>query len=127
MEYILDYSKWRSGGEGQWKVGLGSTEMLNREGFSCCLGQFAKQAGVRDVFLLYRSGPRNVSYHAGLYDSSFVEGCGELFSNSKLAVNLMEINDNEERTPGERIKAIREKLEEHGHTLKVINAPDGIE
>lgn len=127
MEYILDYSKWRSGANGPWKVGIGHTEMLNDEGFSCCLGQFAKQVGVGDGCLLNRLSPVDASGITGLYDSSFLEEWSGRVVDTGLTCSLMNINDNEERTPSERIKAIREKLEEHGHTLKVINAPDGIE
>jgi hypothetical protein len=35
---ILDYSKWRCGDDGEFKVGKGVTQLKNDEGFYCCLG-----------------------------------------------------------------------------------------
>ena len=44
---ILDYYKWRCGGDGEGKkgcsLGKGYTQLLNNEGFMCCLGQFSFQ------------------------------------------------------------------------------------
>lgn len=46
----LDLKKWRCGGDygvkGESSLGRGETELLNKQGCMCCLGQFAEQAGI---------------------------------------------------------------------------------
>lgn len=37
---IIDRSKWRTGGSSEIKTGQGHTELLNEEGYMCCLGFF---------------------------------------------------------------------------------------
>jgi hypothetical protein len=55
------------------------------------------------------------------YDETFVEvGVNSAF-NTALAEYLMNVNDDIITTPKEKIEKIREKLEEHNHTLKVLN------
>ena len=39
MEFIIDKSKWRAGQNSDHQVGEGNTELLNKEGYMCCLGQ----------------------------------------------------------------------------------------
>lgn len=38
MKVTIDRSRWRSGVEGQFQVGIGETLLLNKQGFMCCLG-----------------------------------------------------------------------------------------
>lgn len=124
MEYVLDVSKWRCGNGGPFSMGKGFTRMLNPEGYMCCLGQFALQAGVSQTQLLNKGHPANLRYS---YDESFCiapyDDKGDTF-NTDLAGTLMKINDMEETTPKEKIERICSVLESEGHTLKVIN--DGI-
>ena len=124
MEYVLDVSKWRCGGRGEHQLGDGIfTQLLNLEGYMCCLGMFAKQKGIKDNDLYIEVLPQNVANHLGkVYDPLFTEEIGSNeFSDTQLATELMGINDDEYTTYQDKIKLIREKLEEHGHTLKVIN------
>ena len=122
MEYILDVAKWRCGSQGPFMLGEGRTLMLNEEGYMCCLGQFAAQKGVGLDRLLDKGSP---AYLKSMYDESFcIVPYGyhpdDTF-NTDLAASLMSVNDNDTTTPEEKIQIIRKKLEEHGHTLKVIN------
>lgn len=125
MNYVLDYSRWRSGGEGKHRVGEGTTHMLNKLGYSCCLGQMAQQLGVSDDDLLFQTNPRDVSNHVGRYDPGLVMN-DEFQRLTSFANRMMGANDDEHATPAERIRRIRYLLEKHGHTLQVINAPASV-
>jgi hypothetical protein len=120
MEYILDVAKWRCGGHSDNALGEGSTMMLNLRGYSCCLGQFALQKGVDQEVLFGTAFPSSCGL---VYDSNFVTAGiveGDTF-NTKLATKLADINDSTETTPKEKIQLIKQKLEEHGHSLKVLS------
>ncbi len=56
-KYILDYSTWRCGDDGVNKVGYGTTMLLNKEGYMCCLGQFCIQEGASKEKILEKAEP----------------------------------------------------------------------
>jgi len=124
LKYILDVSKWRCGEDGQYRLHKGRTKMLNTKGYMCCLGQFAEQLGIDAEDLEGADAPRNVAANLGRrYDPEmvhFLRGGDSIF-NTRLAKDLMDINDNEDDKPLEKIDNIRNRLEEEGHTLEVIN------
>lgn len=118
MEYILDIAKWRCGYNSNHALGEGGTLMLNKEGYSCCLGQFALQKGVEQYVLLNRGTPVGCCLD---YDPNFVKMDNENLINTTLSIELMDINDSTETTPKEKIQLIKQKLAEHGLALKVVN------
>lgn len=68
---ILDYSKWRCGGNGKYKLGEGEERLLNKEGFMCAEGQWHMQLGATKGQLLFN--PENESidplpFSSGVYD-----------------------------------------------------------
>lgn len=118
--YTLNIAKWRCGKFGPFSWGEGSTQMLNEQGFSCCVGQFAiPKAPVGK--LLHRTTPADAAnFGAGAYDEVFVKGVHH-YSNTSLANNLMTINDNIETSVKEKIQLVRDELKKAGHQLRVIN------
>ena len=128
-EYTLDVSKWRCGCDGPNKLGEGDTLLLNKKGFSCCLGQFVLDAGVDPELMLDEpfGEPSELAKSLGkAYDSNFVEpGTISQWQNTDLAQELIDINDYPSTTPQQKIKEIRRALEKEGHTLKVIGEPTG--
>lgn len=124
MDYTLDIATWRSGWFGQYQHGEGIVRMLNNEGFSCCLGQFALQRGLSQELLFHCAGPNDVAMFLReegkefQYDSNFVDVGGE---HTALASALIFANDDENSTARERVENIRTALENAGHTLTVIN------
>lgn len=132
MKYVLDVSKWVCGGAlgsrlPGYGLGEGLTEMLNHEGFMCCLGQFAAQAGVDKDHLYCKPDPASVSsvlpFGETRYDETFVS---ERNRNTTLADHLMVINDDrDDYTIAEKINQIRKLLEAEGHELEVINEDKG--
>lgn len=121
--YTLNVAKWRCGGYSEEnQLGQGFTEMVNKQGYSCCLGQFASRK-VPKKNLLEMSTPADVAHSAGtLYDTAFVSAdpYGH-YSSTSLACTLMEINDDQETTPEEKITEIRKLLKTCGFQLRVIN------
>lgn len=128
MKYVLDVSKWICGGgvshpesrEG-CSIGTGFSQMLNSEGFMCCLGQFAKQKGVKDSLLLNRTSPTRVEQfsNVGQYDPTFLD---EECCHTQLSMDLMRINDDRSTKIEDKIESIRSLLAAEGHELEVINA-----
>lgn len=123
--YTLDCSTWRSGGEGKFTLGKGQTHLLNNEGYSCCLGQFALQVGVDKDLLLNVGCPDDVMTDQS-YDEAFQvvlveEGEDVERRDTLLALDLMRANDNGDLTLDGRISRISELLEKYGHELVVIN------
>lgn len=140
MEYVLDLSTWRCGMDMEVNPaivtfnssrGTGTTSLLNGEGFSCCLGQFAIQVGVPKEVLRDRNYPNSIGNFECMipnemvfnpaYDTNFVlrNPKTRLFENTPLASILAKINDGNDPVPI-KIHRIRKELRSAGHTLKVI-------
>lgn len=110
---ILDYSKWRCGGDADNKLGEGYTELLNKHGFACCLGQFGLQLGLFEDDILGRGEPCECKTEVPL----FVEDGGVF------VMRAININDDPDTTPNQKINEIAELLNEEGIELEVINKP----
>lgn len=124
MKYKLDISKWRCGGESchdEFRLGKGICGMLNHQGFSDALGQFAIQLGCNEDDLRKSRTPRRLAVRLGkIYDTNFVVEDEFGFMNTSLSDRLMDTNDDPATTIPEKIYNIRRVLEEHGHELEVI-------
>lgn len=120
--YTLDVSKWRCGQNGPNELGEGNTSLLNKEGFMCCLGQFAKQKGVSELNLLDNGEPSDLQEG---YDPLFVKGSKYkeddtcIYDNTPLADHLMQINDDENSNVKDKIQAISGALKDAGCELVV--------
>jgi len=118
MQFVLDVNKWicgspiKSPSKGNF-LGEGITQLINKQGYMCCVGQFALQCGVRSEDLKLISGipftSRENRYR-------------------KLIVNLEQdtlrdlyaINDDKQILIENKIRYISKILKDSGHTLKVI-------
>ena len=123
-EFALHLKKWRCGRgtneryvEGETdlstvtSLGTGSSCLLNSNGYMCCLGQFAEQAGVPRYVLLNTFVPgRSMRQHSGDDPRLLTDNLDELIS----------ANDAAGLSVQRRIEKIRTFLENEGHTLKVI-------
>lgn len=110
---ILDYSKWRCGGDSDYKVGEGVVALFNDQGFMCCLGQFGKQQGMTDDEMLNKGEPIECKTQVPLF-------INDTYS---FVIDAIDINDDETTTPEIKIELLRERLGIEGIELEVINKP----
>lgn len=124
---ILDYSKWRCGGNrGENILGEGETSLHNIQDFECCLGQFALQLNsklsVKDIMEV--GIPSALSYEVeGLnYPIEGSNNDGD-FEDTQLSESAMDINDNSYTTPEKKIEHLKELFRTKGYEINVINKP----
>jgi hypothetical protein len=60
IKVVIDRSKWRTGKVSKHHTGLGGTNLLNDQGYMCCLGFCCKAAGVASKYLLHAGAPNHV-------------------------------------------------------------------
>lgn len=106
MEKVKDYltidrSKWRTGKENFGSTGEGDTELLNEDGFMCCLGFRCEQMGIPKDLLLYKGTPASISN----YD--IPDLVDEQGWNLPFCTMAMDLND-ENMPRKDREKAIKE-------------------
>lgn len=131
--FILDYSKWRCGGNNSKnRLGLGITSLHNEYGYMCCLGQACIQLGVPKKVLGTSGSPSSVVFYSSEYrdkllllarEARFSEQRGSRYINTELSSRAIAINDNTETTPEKKIKQLRALFKEHGIKMRVINRP----
>lgn len=117
----LNYSKWRSGSDGEHKTGEGSNSFLNKEGNMCVLGQFSLQMDKKMTAkcILDVSMPSSL---AGVIPGLSTMKDGKIV-NTPLAEKAVGINDEEHTTPTEKIKQFREIFSKAGYNIKVTHRP----
>lgn len=133
---ILDYATWRCGKKGEHALGEGDTALLNPEGYMCCLGQFSFQLKPE----LTKENVMNRATPAALESYGLVEGLEPFVqyihfldsedgyaSSTDLTIKAININDNPDTTPLEKIEALKELFSERGYEIEVVNLPDGKE
>lgn len=116
---ILDYSKWRCGGDSKNRLGEGTTALLNKEGYMCCLGQFSLQlAPLSKKDILNKPYPQD-TYK---YIPFLTKDLGEAgIVKTSLVPGAVTINDKSDLSPKERIKRLKELFSGYGLEIKVIN------
>ncbi len=121
-EYTIDVDKWVCG---EWKLGKhsrGSSMLLNRQGYMCCLGQICQQSGIKKSRLEHQYGPegldktrrRKVPF---LINNNSISLC------SDLASEAMDIND---RNKCSYSKSMHYMLKERISDLKTLFTKHGI-
>lgn len=124
---ILDVSKWRCGGEKESlnRLGEGATNLLNHEGYMCCLGQFALQLGATEDNIRNIGVPEETTIlieplNELLEETDCIEG---RYYNTTLSNEAVTINDDENTTPLAKIEKLKELFANHGYEIDVINIP----
>jgi hypothetical protein len=122
--FTLDYSKWRSGVNGENKVGKGVTQLCNTSGFMCCLGQMVIQQGVQKIELTYHSCPSQLLlYIPVLTLKNKLDG---YHRDTKFSSEAININDDTITTPGTKLFLLRKLFATKGIKLIVKNCPDKV-
>lgn len=130
---VLDYSKWRCGGDftdapGN-QLGEGPTMLLNEQGFMCCLGQFSLQLDTDlDEYDICNLGePADLDQEVTLlcYTEGDVDPAAEddehTTHSTILSDKAIAINDDGDTTPEEKIAQLRELFGAAGYEIEVIN------
>lgn len=118
----LNYSVWRSGGDGPNKTGTGTTALGNKEGMMCVLGQFSLQMDKKMNYscILDKGTPATLGGPiAGLSEKRENGG----LRNTPLAERAMNINDAEHTTPEYKIRQFRQLFKPHGYNIQVTHRP----
>lgn len=123
-QIILDYSKWRCGGDDTDMpnvLGKGETALLNNEGFMCCLSQQIRQEIEIDESLILDAGtPSWLRKEIPILTKTLNSGS---ILNSDFSHRAMSINDDQYTTPSEKIAKLTTLFAEHDRELVVINMP----
>ena len=121
-QLIIDRSKWRTGGEGYRHTGIGDTQLLNDDGYMCCLGFYCLQAGVPQDKILNVGEPDDIVNVREFYDKSedfaFLlvdrDYDDDSMINTDFTRTAIRINDKESITPDEREKMIKDHFKYMG-------------
>lgn len=113
---VIDRSIWRCGAGLENVHGVGPTQLLNSDGYMCCLGQFSCQLGVPKEDLLYQYSPRDLRIE---WDIPFLLTKTKFDNerNSILAHDAIGINDNPDFTSAQRERALKKLFVNHGIKL----------
>lgn len=122
MKFVIDRSKWRCGGEGETsRIGKGDTQLMNAEGFMCCLGQVACQLGVDPEALDMLGEPEEIKAYEDIdilaWEAYERESGPPQRRNTPLSVKAMTINDDEHKTIEEREADLVALFAGEGHEL----------
>lgn len=131
---VLDYSTWRCGGDtvNINKLGEGNTQLLNRQGFMCCLGQFSMQLNEtianNPQLMLGKGEPYEVEkeipdlvYSDKSYRDDESDDYDILYVDSDLSAEAIFINDKCDTTPEEKIVKLKELFDKYDYEIEVIN------
>lgn len=120
---VVNRNRWRTGeGEGDYATGLGDTQLLNYDGYMCCLGFACLQAGVPKQEVLDKSSPGDV-IDGKAEDKVIIP---KFSKNSKNNGNTLDtalsnaairINDDTFSTPEEKEKKLKSLFGKHGIDL----------
>ena len=130
---ILDVSIWRCGKHSAYYgssqdndntgTGQGNTKLLNDEGYMCCLGQFAHQAGVSKEELLDHSYPHELPEEFYIEGLVFEFNIEDSFfpSSTDFAKEAITINDDTKTTVKRKTELLQTLCTEYNMKLTVEN------
>lgn len=122
--FYLSLSKWRCGDNGVNMLGTGYTELENKDGFMCCLGQGLKQFD-RSTNIFQLDEPKDTSTRRRLFVTYIREDMEDesfgTWDNSDFSVDAMYVNDELDLTTPERIVALEFLLQGEGYRLVVVD------
>ena len=121
-KFVVKRSKWYRGeGDAESRLQTSKNKM-------CCLGFYAKECGLKKKDILDIGSPGEVPYDIkNLWDTFLLESKTHFYtdepsiSDSSIANDMMEINDNEFITEKERELRLKELFKTQGIKLKFID------
>lgn len=116
MKFVVDRSKWRCGFDSSNQAGHGETNLLNGDGFMCCLGHCALQAGAKKKDIKDKLMPNNISFHIPVLNKESKTYPG-WYKDTKLSEAAAKINDDSELTLKQRERKLRSLFSKFKHKL----------
>lgn len=113
-ELIIDRSKWRTGDNGPHKTGSGDTELLNKEGFMCCLGFECLRLQLSEQDILDVGEPCDIKDESERWEEEHT---------SDFAEAAIDINDDSKSTLEEKEKKLIPLFKSEGINISFINEP----
>jgi hypothetical protein len=96
-QLVIDRSKWRNGGN-EYDKHYGDTQLLNEQGFMCCLGFYCLQIGGKTPYeIIGIPQPEDVDLHDGLGYLTNDLGRNTCFTDDAIKINDNECIDNDMR------------------------------
>lgn len=121
MDFTIYRDSWRRGGE-EAEEEFGPTNLLNRRGMMCCLGQTCAAMGVPANKLLDCAEPADIA------DTPMTQAAVGVFikeegfwGNTKLSNDAIPINDSEAYYDPVRETTLTELFARYGHTIKFVD------
>jgi hypothetical protein len=115
IKVTIDRARWRTGKKSVNATGKGDTELLNSEGYMCCLGFCCQAAGVSAKLILGNATPSDLCKEfkeshqkIGSLVKEHQDSPSDLILNSDLARQAMWINDHADSTPALKEQKILE-------------------
>lgn len=118
QELVIDRQKWRTGSDGPHKTGEGTTQLLNEQGFMCCLGFECLRLGLTEENILQIGEPQEVD--EAYYDNIDYMLTGARFQKDWVT-EAIEVNDNPELTLDQKEALIESIFGKEGIEVKFIN------
>jgi hypothetical protein len=129
IKVTIDRSKWRTGLNSTNQTGEGRTELLNKEGYMCCLGFCMAASKVAKKNLLDASAPSGCLNQFAIDPNKAMRSSGvralteksptsPIFKNSEFAFDAMKINDSVRSTPKQKEEAILELFKDSVFDIK---------
>lgn len=116
---IIDRSKWRTGGNGKYATGMGSTFLVNDQGYMCCLGFMCVEMGVEKNSCSRIGLPEDLEPIDCIKIPLLVHSVAK--SNTEFACKAIEINDDNDISSHEREEQLTEHFSNHGIQVEFIN------
>ena len=111
---IINRAKWRTGEGGETQTGKGDTQLLNKQGYMCCLGFRCQQMGVPRKLLLEEGTPGCIR---GWDIPDLIDDDG---NNTEFSQTAMELNDAQDMSRITRERKIKDHFETIGVTVEFI-------
>ena len=111
---VIDRSKWRTGSYSQDSSGIGDTQLLNSEGFMCCLGFGIAQVGkVKKESLRGLSVPSSIDRVVSPFSR---REKGQVLD-TEFSDRCVVINDNTVTSRAKKEEKLQEEFAKHGIVL----------
>lgn len=123
----INRALWRTGDTGIHRTGTGSTELLNAEGYMCCLGFICSQVSDQDI--LGKSNPNDLKEPVLGLSNLSRDGCdcptcqeaNKMYVvDTELTSKAITINDSKNTTPEEKELALLELFKDSCYELEFI-------